>query len=179
MGSDVDGLPPDELPGPLPDVEDPEAFVPVRFGHPLLRLWHFVAARAHLLVERYRRAVLQHGNQFSFVPGHVHLGLDLEDGEREDLGVLASEGRVLPLDHLQEVGDDARTGVELDVRGEDVVRGGRLPGDVPPHVDRVQDLLQALVHRRRVHVGVRWRQRAVVRLREERVLLRDHLRQML
>ena len=66
--------------------------------------------------------------------------LYLEDGVDEDPGLLLPEEGPVPPDHLEEGGDEAGAGVQLDVRGEDEVGADGLPGHVPGHVDGVVEL---------------------------------------
>lgn len=113
----------------------------------------------------------------SLVVRRQALPVHLEDGQHEDLGIWLVESRLIsPTDHLQELGGQIRTWVQLYVAGEHVESGRGLPRHVAAHVHRVQQLLLVLVHLREADVHPRRPERAVVCVGDD-LLRRWHLRQ--
>jgi hypothetical protein len=118
-------------------------------------------------MEGNRLLVFEHERQLRLVVGHGSVGFDLEDAERVDFWAVAEGGRgcgvgrsgvararrrsrrpaQVAQDHIEEVGDEARVGVEFHVRGQHKVGARLLARHVATHVHRVEQLVRALVGR--------------------------------
>ena len=113
-------------------------------------------------------------HQSRLVSGRLALLVHLEDRQDEDLGVWPEEGRLIVApDHLEELGGQLGTGIELDVAGEDVACRRRLARHVAPDVHRVQELALALVHARDANVRPGRRTTAVGSLARHLLARRD------
>jgi len=103
--------------------------------------------------------LFEHIGQLGLVFRHGSIFLDLEDAEGVDFGAVGEGGRrggvggaavggrraEVRVDHLEEVGDEFRVGVELDVGRQHKVGARLFARHVPPHVHGVQQLVGALV----------------------------------
>jgi hypothetical protein len=122
---------------------------------------------SHVFMEGNGLLVFEHERQLSFVVRHGSVGFDLEDAERVDFWAVAEGGRgggigqcgvararrrrrrpaEVAQDHIEEVGDEARVGVEFNVRGQYKVSARLLARHVATHVHRIEQLVGALVGR--------------------------------